>query len=374
MHELHERGGQEALREIAAAVLVGPLAQVDAREMQQVEGEVRNGRRAIRVGEFRGRLQLSALLQRAERGLAVRIEGDHFAIEEHPVHVLARKVGHERREERRIVQSFARAQLHAVGIDERLDAVAVELGFPHPLGLVEDLVTDFREHGRELGGHRLLRAGGNEVRGRNAMRGDHLHFRHRDSREHRAVLLGHVALGDKAVLVLDEQPLLRFLRSHEREGPLQLLAAQREAELSLRDAVEHFAFGARPIVVPRLATFIGRVHAAIPDDHLTGAILPGRNDALEGRVVVGMVFGLHGEPLFATIQRRTLGNGPRLEHAIAFEAEVVVQARGGMLLHDEEQRAPAIGGEGGGGLWRRAEGALGRVFLEVGFRHGGILE
>ena len=40
-----------------------------------------------------------------------------------------------------------------------------------------------------------------------------------------------------------------------------------------------------------------------------------------------MVLGLHGEALFAGIERRALGHRPRLQHAVAFEPEVVVQPR-----------------------------------------------
>ena len=63
-----------------------------------------------------------------------------------------------------------------------------------------------------------------------------------------------------------------------------------------------------------------------------------------------MILDLHGEALFVTIERRALGNGPRLEDAVAFEPEVVVQTRGGMLLDDEEQRpARPVRARAGGG-------------------------
>ncbi len=92
------------------------------------------------------------------------------------------------------------------------------------------------------------------------------------------------------------------------------------------------------IVEPGLAAFVGRVDAAIPDDHFACAVLSGRDHALERAVVVGMILHVHGEALFAGIERRSLGNRPGLEHTVAFEPEVVVQPAGRMLLDDEQQR------------------------------------
>ena len=138
-------------------------------------------------------------------------------------------------------------------------------------------------------------------------------------------LRGDVAGRREPVLVLDQQPLLRFLGAHQREGALQLLAAQQEAQLALRQAFADLALGLRAIVEPGRAAFVGRIDAAVPDDHLAGAVLPGGNHAFERGIVVRMVLDLHGEPLFVTIERRTLGHGPGLEDAVAFEPEVVVQ-------------------------------------------------
>ena len=124
---------------------------------------------------------------------------------------------------------------------------------------------------------------------------------------------------------------------------------------------------------PGRAAFVGRIDAAIPDDHFARAVLPGRNHAFERGVVVRVVLGLHGEALFARIERRALGNRPGLEDAVAFEAEVVVQVPGGMLLDDEQQRPAARLGEDRRGLGRRVEGALGRVFGQGASGHAGIL-
>src|SRR5262249_30984722 len=59
------------------------------------------------------------------------------------------------------------------------------------------------------------------------------------------------------------------------------------------------------------------------------------DDALELAVVQRVVLGLHGQPLVRGIEARSLRHRPALEHALHREAEVVVQPRGGVLLHHE---------------------------------------
>ena len=86
-----------------------------------------------------------------------------------------------------------------------------------------------------------------------------------------------------------------------------------------------------------------------------------------------MILGLHGQTLFVGIERRTLGNRPGLEDAVAFEPEVVVQSPGGMLLDDEQQRPIPGRGHGRRRLGGGREGPLGRVFGQAVFRHAGIL-
>ena len=48
-----------------------------------------------------------------------------------------------------------------------------------------------------------------------------------------------------------------------------------------------------------------------------------------------MVFDLDGEALVSHVKAGALGDGPALEDAVPAEAEVVVEARGGVLLNDE---------------------------------------
>ena len=147
-----------------------------------------------------------------------------------------------------------------------------------------------------------------------------------------------IAFHREPVLVLDHQPLVLFLRAHQREGPFQFFAAQQDAQFALLQAFADLALRLRAIVEPRGAAFVGRIDAAVPHDHLAGAVLAGGNHAFERRIVVGVVLDVHGQALFVTIQRRALGHRPGQQHAVAFEAEVVVQPRGRMLLDDEQQR------------------------------------
>ena len=48
-----------------------------------------------------------------------------------------------------------------------------------------------------------------------------------------------------------------------------------------------------------------------------------------------MILDLHRQTLVGRIERRAFGNGPRFEHALHLQAEVVVQMRRVMSLHHE---------------------------------------
>jgi len=55
-----------------------------------------------------------------------------------------------------------------------------------------------------------------------------------------------------------------------------------------------------------------------------------------------MVLYHHSQPLLSRIKRWTFWDGPRLQDAVELKAEVVVKARGGVLLKDKRQLA-AVG-------------------------------
>ena len=70
-----------------------------------------------------------------------------------------------------------------------------------------------------------------------------------------------------------------------------------------------------------------------------GAVLAGRDLARERRVLERVVLDVHRERLGAALERNALRDGPRREHAVALEPEVVVEAARGVLLDDEDRRA-----------------------------------
>ena len=104
-----------------------------------------------------------------------------------------------------------------------------------------------------------------------------------------------------------------------------------------------------------------------PQSHTITSPAPycfGGNDSFEGRVVERMVLGERREALVGRIERQPLGHRPRLQHAVTFQAQVVVHVRGRMLLDHEEQRARAPVDERRRGFRGRVEGALRRVLRE----------
>jgi hypothetical protein len=164
--------------------------------------------------------------------------------------------------------------------------------------------------------------------------------------------------------VLEQQPLLRRGRANERIGALELLAAQREAQLAGGELCAHARFGLFPVVERVLVLLVGRIDATVPHDHIAGAVLLRGDHAFERCVVEWMILGLDREPLVAKLGRRSFRHRPRLENAIELETKVVVQALGCMFLHDEQQRSLAVHDRIRRGLGRAVELALRRVDVE----------
>src|SRR5258706_5634365 len=71
------------------------------------------------------------------------------------------------------------------------------------------------------------------------------------------------------------------------------------------------------------------------------------------------------------MERRSLRHRRGLQHAVAFEAKVVMQARRRMVLDEEQRRTRASRALGARRLRSGAERALGRIFAELAFAHGG---
>ena len=134
------------------------------------------------------------------------------------------------------------------------------------------------------------------------------------------------------VSVLDQQPF-RLLRSWTCRRGLCLYkdktsskptASQSELQLSL---VELF---------PRFPNAF--VSSLVPNLNGSRSVIAFRDHAFELPVLEWMVFGFHGQPLVIGVQRRPLGNRPRLEDPVHFQAQVVVQAARGVSLHNKDRR------------------------------------
>ncbi len=305
--------------------------------------------------------------------MPAHIECDELAVQDHATRGLLGKLGDESRKLGGELEPAPRAEPDILPVDEGEHAIAVELGLPHPVRAMERRIAGFGQHRRELRGHRFELARGRESRGGDALDGKELELLDRLAGKHRMVLRRDIGGHGEPVLVLDHEPLVLFLGAHECEGPLQLLAAQEHAELAFREAVADLALSPFAIVERCRAAFVGRVDAAIPDDHLAGAVLPGWNHAFERGIVVRVILGLDGKALLAAIERRTLGHGPGFEDAVAFEPEVVVQPRGRMLLDDEQERPVPRRGQRRRRLGGGREGPLGGILGKGIFRHGEIL-
>ena len=75
--------------------------------------------------------------------------------------------------------------------------------------------------------------------------------------------------------------------------------------------------------------------ALVPDHDGAASVLAFGDDAFEAAVLHGVVFDLDGEALVSDNIAGALGDSPAFEDAVPTEAEVVMEAGGGVLLDDE---------------------------------------
>ncbi len=112
------------------------------------------------------------------------------------------------------------------------------------------------------------------------------------------------------------------------DHPVAVLGLEEHETPRAPGSVEHeFDLGVRP--------FLDVVVARVPDRHLAAAVLALRDVALEGRVLQGMVLGVHGQMVLLRGLGQALRQGPRGQDAVAFEPEVPVQAPRVVLLNHE---------------------------------------
>src|SRR5262249_38718225 len=151
------RSRQQTLREITAAVAVGRVAEIESGKVQQVETHQHRWAGALCGGDFRGAVELCAVLQGIEGWPAVWAEGHDFSVEDH---LAGRVRGELRRDLRKTtgqVEAAARLQPHGAGVDEGDDPVSIELRFVAPLRIRVRTVTALGEHRGETQGELFRR-------------------------------------------------------------------------------------------------------------------------------------------------------------------------------------------------------------------------
>ena len=271
-------------------------------------------------------------------------------------------------ERRGSVLPVAREEAHSARFLVGEDPIAVVLLLVHPARAVEGLGDQCREHGtrpkRDPVAHVLER----RCRGR----GSPSAARATSPPSSRAIPASvrpeiadfassavDVLRAREGVAVLDEEPrgpcLARPVTARADEGPrtAQLPAVQRELELAPAQGLVHVGHLRLPA-------------PAVPDHDRAAAVLAARDDALEAGVVERMIFGRHRETLDRGIERGPLRDGPRQEHAVPLEAEVVVEPGRAVLLDHVRERfppAPALGPRAGR-LRRDAEASLRAIPLK----------
>ena len=170
-------------------------------------------------------------------------------------------------------------------------------------------------------------------------------------REHRPVLASGRRRGAVVVALAQDQPVLRVARQprrHEGPRPTQPLAMQAHGQAAV-------AFLLHEVVRP-----------AVPDLDRAGAVVPGRDLALERRVLERMVLDLHREMLLSGLERNAFRHRPGGEGAVTLEAEVVMEPPGVVPLDDEGVlRGPRPRAGGRNRLRRRARVSLLLVPAEV---------
>ena len=129
--------------------------------------------------------------------------------------------------------------------------------------------------------------------------------------------------------MLDQKPQLFFtllIRAHKVPDALKFLALQLKFE---------------PAFFKQLYRITdGFPHATVPDDDIARAIVAFRNIPFESSVIQRMVFHLYSQTFDVRVQARPFRHRPAFEGALQFEAKVIMQMAGIMLLDTELQGLP----------------------------------
>ena len=136
------------------------------------------------------------------------------------------------------------------------------------------------------------------------------------------------------VSLLDEEPVLAVTAANQGEGASEFAPKELEFEVA---PLQHLL---------RIAVEPAR-GAPVPNHHRAAAVLAFGDPALEVEIFQRVVLHVNGQALLSRVQTRPLGDGPRREHAVDLEPEVIVQAAGGMLLDHKADGTGLLPGAGG---------------------------
>ncbi len=157
-----------------------------------------------------------------------------------------------------------------------------------------------------------------------------------------------VAFALQAVVRLDQQPvgalgaLAILVETHKMPGALHPFASEDGGQMALLELLgDAEAPLRRPVTT-------------VPQHHRAAAVLALRDRAFKVSIIEGMVLDFDRQAPLVRIERRPPCHRPGLEHALVFEPQVVVQARGGVFLDNETQAfgrrdrrlAARLGGQG----------------------------
>src|SRR5947207_2792251 len=238
------------------------IAPVERQRIEEHRGHGRGAARALDVG---GTREMHARLQALETRAPALVERDDLAIEHEAVERQRAEGGDDLRIARRERLTGASMEIDRVTVTRREDAHAVVLHLEEPAGPRERARRQRGQH------HGLLR--GRDTSGRSAQRGEPL-AQGREARRRRTQLLDGPAREDRfrialgrlvasfvGIGVLEEEPVPATRGAYEREAPAKLHTEELDLDPPARELrIERF--GLR-----------GAIPAAIPDDHLTGAVV-----------------------------------------------------------------------------------------------------
>ena len=302
--------GEDAAQQVSP-FLQWAAAQVLSVEPQQVESEQHG-------------LVHTALLDELEPRYALRVENADLAVDHGVADDDARERPRDPREPLAQIESVARPHRHPAVRQRAERPIAIVLHLRVPIAR-RRRIDERREHRRQVPaqdrvGRRSRRAQlpapFGTARGNPAA-----HHRLRPLRHDviRRVLL--------AILRLEHQPLRLAgcvaVGAHQVPLSLQLLAVELDDDVAFLPLLGKLSWRNRV------------AGAVVPDQRVAGPVFAVRDPPFEAAVLEGMILGLDGEALDRRVVAGPLRHRPRCERAVHLQADVVVEPRGVMLVHDE---------------------------------------